>query len=65
MVGLETNAGVQAGFTHNIQHIHTVVLDLEQDGHFEVGSHRTHKLGNHDVRAPLESFRRYGRLNMH
>ena len=43
MVGLETNAGVQAEFTHNIQHIHTVVLNLEQDGQFEVGSRRTHK----------------------
>ena len=51
MVRQETNAGVQAGFTPNTQHSHTVVLDLEQDGHFEVGSHRTHKLGNHDVRA--------------
>ena len=55
MVGLETNAGVQAGFTQNTHHGHTVVLDLEQDGHFEVGSHWTHKLGNHDVRAHLES----------
>ena len=56
MVVLETNAGVQAGFTPNTQHSHTVVLDLEQDGHFEVGFHRTHKLGNHYVSALLELF---------
>ena len=45
MVVHEKNAGVQAGFTHNTHHSHTVVLYLEQDGHFEVGSHRVHKLG--------------------
>ena len=56
MVGLETNAGVQAGFTQNTHHGHTVVLDLEQDGHFEVGSQRTHKLCNHYVSALLELF---------
>ena len=65
MVGLETNAGVQAGITINTQDSHIVIIDPAQDGQFEVGSRRTHKWGNHYVSAPLELFGRYGRLNMH